>query len=220
MPETALLSLLHLLVLVYWLGGDLGAFYTSRYLILPGVSADRRLMAAKIVGDVDMAPRTALILALPTGLALARASGWLTIADWAMTLIVIAAAAWVALVWRLHVAHGNAPAWMRTIDLIARVLLLAGLVALASAGLAGQFALPHFLALKLYLLAACVALGLWIRRVLVPLGPALAGLSGEDSARHEADLARTLRRARPLVVAIWGLILTAALVGLWKPTIT
>ena len=49
--DQALFALLHVLVFVYWLGGDLGAFYTSRFLIQPDISADRRLMAAKIVGD-------------------------------------------------------------------------------------------------------------------------------------------------------------------------
>jgi hypothetical protein len=218
--DLALLSFLHLLVLVYWLGGDLGAFYTSRYLTLPSVSADRRLMAAKIVGDVDMAPRSALILALPTGLALADAASWLTIPDGVMFLVVIAAVAWLALAWRLHAAHGGAPAWMRALDLTIRWLLLSGLIAWASAGLAGLVPMPGFLALKMYLLAGCIALGLWIRHVLVPLGPALAGLSGEDPARHEADLARTLHRARPLVVAIWALIATAALLGALKPAFT
>jgi succinate-semialdehyde dehydrogenase / glutarate-semialdehyde dehydrogenase len=65
--DVALFGLLHILVFVYWLGGDLGAFYASWYVSMPKVSADRRLLASRIVGDVDMAPRTALILALSTG---------------------------------------------------------------------------------------------------------------------------------------------------------
>lgn len=69
--DKAPFGLLHVLVFVYWLGGDLGAFYSSRFLTRPGVTPEKRLLAAKIVGDVDMAPRSALILTFPTGLALA-----------------------------------------------------------------------------------------------------------------------------------------------------
>ncbi|MEM9841570.1 MAG: hypothetical protein AAF767_02935, partial [Pseudomonadota bacterium] len=95
MIDQALFALIHILVFVYWLGGDLGAFYTSRFLTQPDVSADRRLMAAKIVGDVDMAPRTALILALPTGLVLAQSKGWLDLGWPIVGAILVASLFWL-----------------------------------------------------------------------------------------------------------------------------
>jgi len=118
--DQSLFALLHVLVFVYWLGGDLGAFYTSRFLTQPDVSADRRMMAAKIVGDVDMAPRTALILALPTGLALAQSKGWLDLGWVLVSLIAIASLAWLLLAWVLHLRHGGAPQALKTLDLAIR----------------------------------------------------------------------------------------------------
>jgi len=61
----ALLLLLHVLILVYWLGGDLGAFVASFVIANPDRDRAARLGAARLLGDVDMAPRTALILAFP-----------------------------------------------------------------------------------------------------------------------------------------------------------
>lgn len=217
MLDQALFALLHVLVFVYWLGGDLGAFYTSRYLTRPGVSTDRRLLAAKIVGDVDMAPRTSLILALPTGLALAEVRGWISLGWLMVTIIAIAALGWLVLAWALHLAHGAGAAWMKALDLVLRWVLLASLIVWALAAYAGAADLPHFLAAKLLILAGCIGLGLAIRRVLHPLGPALAGLAGSEAASAETSLARTLAQARPLVVAIWALLLLAALLGLWTP---
>lgn len=217
MPEAAILGLLHILVFAYWLGGDLGAFYTSRYLILPGVPADRRLMAAKIVGDVDMAPRSALILIFPTGLALAASNGWLEISTPLLILAGLLSAGWLALAWHLHSRHGAAPAMLRRLDLAIRCAAILALGGWALAGLAGALSLPLFLELKLLLLAGCILLGLLIRRVLTPLGPALAGLSGPDPPGAEARLAETLAAARPLVACIWALLILAALTGLWTP---
>lgn len=217
MPDAVLFGLLHILVFAYWLGGDLGAFYTSRFLIRPGISADRRLLAAKIVGDVDMAPRSALVLTLPTGLALASSKGWIDVGEPALVFAGIAGAAWLALVWYLHLSHGAAPALLRRIDLAIRWITVAGLAAWACAGLAGSPGLPVFLAIKLLLLAGCILLGLLVRRVLSPLGPAIAGLAGADPKGAETSLAATLNAARPLVACIWALLILAALTGLWTP---
>ena len=217
MPDAVLFGLLHVLVFAYWLGGDLGAFYTSRFLILPGISPDRRLLAARIVGDVDMAPRSALVLTLPTGLALAASKGWIDVGQPVLVFAGIGGAAWLALVWHLHLSHGAAPALLRRTDLAIRWITVAGLAAWACAGLAGAPGLPLFLAIKLLLLAGCILLGLLIRRVLAPLGPAIAGLAGADPEGAETRLAATLNAARPLVACIWALLIPAALTGLWTP---
>ncbi|MFN3313700.1 MAG: hypothetical protein ACK46Q_09555 [Hyphomonas sp.] len=217
MTDIALFTLLHLLVFVYWLGGDLGAFYTSRFLIMPGVSADRRLLAAKIVGDVDMAPRTALILTLPTGLLLSQSKGWIELSLPLLAAVWIAALGWLALAWAVHGRHGAAPPLWRQTDLGLRWLLIIGLAASAAWNIAADGGLPLFLSLKLVLLAACTALGLYIRAVLKPLGPALVGLNGPDPATAQSNLAATLNRARPLVTCIWVLLIAAALLALFKP---
>lgn len=218
--EPALWTLLHVLVLVYWLGGDLGAFYTSRYLIRPGVSAERRLLSAAIVNDVDMAPRTALILAFPTGFMLAQKSGWLEVPVWSAWFVLLASLAWLALVWAIHLRHGAGGFWLRRADLLIRWSFMAGLAVTGVTALTGHVQMPDFIALKYLFLALAIFMGLMIRIVLVPLGPALSGLTGPDPGAAEVQLAQTLSRARPLVMLIWILILSAALTGMLKPQLT
>ncbi|KCZ53339.1 hypothetical protein HY29_03720 [Hyphomonas beringensis] len=216
--EIAIWTLLHVLVFVYWLGGDLGAFYTSRFLTAPNISPEKRLMAAKIVNDVDMAPRTALILALPTGYMLAVSSGWLAAPIWTAWLGIIAGVAWLAIAWHLHLSHGNAPKLLVRIDLVIRWALCSALIFSGLAGLAGMLGMPQFIAIKLILLAAAILMGLLIRVVLKPLGTALGNLSGPSSDKAERDVAAVLTKAKPLVMAIWFFIILAAFTGLLKPT--
>lgn len=217
--EIAIWTLLHVLVFVYWLGGDLGAFYTSRFLTEPGVSLEKRFLSAKIVNDVDMAPRTALILALPTGYMLAVLSGWLTAPLWTAWAIIGASMIWLALAWKLHLAHGTASKALIQADWLLRWVLCGTLIILGIMGLGGQLNLPQFIAIKFILLAAAILMGLFIRTVLKPLGPALAALSGPAPEQAERDVSAVLRKAKPFVVCIWIFITLAAFTGLLKPQI-
>ena len=93
----SLLAFLHLLIPIYWLGGDLGAFYGSTFMTDPKRSVAERMMALKILNNIDMAPRTALILALPTGVMLGWAKGWLTVPVAVVVALVLACLAWLVL---------------------------------------------------------------------------------------------------------------------------
>lgn len=214
----AALTLLHLLVLVYWLGGDLGAFYASTILTNSKRPAAARLIAGTMVNNVDMAPRTALILALPTGLSLAAFEGMIRLPGWALGLVWLLTFAWLAVVWSLHRSHRRPSPGLRLFDTVLRFALLGGLVIAASLALAGVWPIPRFLAFKLLLLSGAVGLGLLIRRMLVPFAPAFIGMASEGpTPERDAAIAGALNRARPAVVGIWALILAAAFVGLWKP---
>ena len=218
MVEITLWSLLHVLVFVYWLGGDLGAFYTSQFLSKPDVPVSQRLLAARIVGAVDMAPRSALILALPTGLSLALAKGWLFLPEgnaialqsgvWLISLF------WLAIAWQRHLAHGKTAPALQAFDMGMRFVLIGMAFSTVVLHAFGHAPWPLFLTLKLACLGTATALGLLIRRVLTPLGPALAGLNGEQARQAERSLASCLSKARPKVVGIWLCLLLAASLGL------
>jgi hypothetical protein len=215
---TALFTLLHLLIPVYWLGGDLGAFYSGRLLRNPDLSAPDRLMALKVLLNVDMAPRTALILAFPTGFTLAASKGWLDVPGLTILPIWIAALCWLALAWKIHLAHGPAGLRMKSIDLWLRYGVLAALAGTGFAGLSGALTMPLFIALKLLLLGAAIVLGLIIRRQLVPLFPAIGALrtQGPSEATNQAITA-VLERTQVTVLCIWAVVLAASFLGIAAP---
>ena len=211
-------AFLHLLVFVYWLGGDLGAFYASYLAVGRKRPVAARLAALKILDAVDRAPGSALILALPTGLTLAAAQGWLALSPAALVAVWTAALAWLAVFWTLQLTHDAPAPRLAAFDLVVRWILLAALTAAGAAGLARLWPAPLFLALKLLALAAAVGLGLLIRAQLKPLGPALQALGeGDEDGAADAVIGDLLARSRPLVAGIWALVCAAALLGLAKP---
>jgi hypothetical protein len=214
----ALLSLLHILIPVYWLGGDLGAFYSAGFLIDPKRAVPERMLALTILNNIDMAPRTTLILALPTGVLLGWEKGWLTLPGFAVLAVWLAAFAWLAIAWSLHLKHGAAPR-LRRVDLSIRWIVLSALVAAGLLGLTQQIALPLFIALKLLLLAGAIALGLLVRRLLVPLFAPIIEMRRTGVSTRDGDraISGVIARTRPAVMAIWGLVLAASLLGLAKP---
>ncbi len=215
--EQILFALLHLLAFAYWLGGDIGAFYASTLLTDEKREPAGRVAAAKILSDVDLAPRICLLLTFPTGLALANAKGWLQVGGAPVVAAFVIAIAWIYGVVRMHLTHGGG-AWMKRGDIVLRYVFLAGLASAAVGGLAGVIDLPLFLALKFLALAFAIAMGLVIRKMLEPFGPAFATLAtdGPDEQTNQT-IKSCLDRARPAVVAIWAALATAAWLGVSTP---
>jgi hypothetical protein len=207
-------TLLHILVFVYWLGGDLGVFYSSTILTDTKTSAQGRIIAAKVLAQVDMAPRTAMILTLPTGLTLADQAGYLSLAIPVLVGAWILGFAWLALAWTIHLKHLPPSSLWRKADLGVRAILIIGLLGTAISGL-----VPLFLALKLAILATTIIMGLLIRRALAPFGAAFGEMIATGPTPHtDHIIAKSLNGSRPAVACIWVLLLIAALIGIAIPT--
>ena len=58
----AVFKYIHILLFVYWLGGDAGVFYSSTFVVNNKLSRDARLTAFKIFINLDMLPRYCLAL--------------------------------------------------------------------------------------------------------------------------------------------------------------
>lgn len=214
----ALLTLLHLLIPIYWLGGDLGAFYSARFLIDPRRPVNERMMALTILNNIDMAPRTTLILAFPTGFTLAVVKGWLAVPHLWLGVAWVAFLAWLALAWAVHLKHGPAGAGYKRVDIAVRYGVLAALAATGVAGLTGLVALPLFIALKLIVLAVCIVIGLIVRVQLVPLFPAIIAMKNSGATPEtDSTIRRVLGQTTPTVQVIWALVLVACFLGLATP---
>lgn len=213
-----LLTLLHLLIPIYWLGGDLGTFLCGRAVRNAALSPAERLFALRMLLAIDMAPRTALILAFPTGFTLAQAKGWLIAAPVTVAAAWLAALVWLAIAWTVHLRHGPAGERFRRIDIAIRYAVLAGLTAAALAGLAGALAMPLFVAIKLLLLAGAIITGIVVRHQLAPLFPAIAALRSEGaSGPTDAAISAVLKRTQATVLCIWAVVLAASATGIAVP---
>ena len=217
MDAAGWLTLLHILVLVYWLGADLGAFLSASVLADASKPAPARMAAAGILLNVDMAPRMALIFALPTGLALANAKGWLAVEPFWTVLAFLGALVWAGIAWRIHLAHGRAPVVAQT-DRLWRAVFALALIVVAFMGLAGVIELALFISLKLAILGVAVGLGLAIRVVPKPFEAAIGTLArGQADEATNSIISASIGRVRVLVLILWALLLGAAFLGIAVP---
>lgn len=222
----SLALLLHILLLTYWLGADLGVFYSSRFVTNPAVRPEARAVAAKVMHAVDMAPRVCLVLILPSGVTLMALDdlGRDIFAGWPLVLVWLAAFAWLALVVLDYLRQPQRYAdLVHRLDFAVRIVLAAGLLGTAlytivAAEPFGVSSNPKWLAGKVAAYALCILGGLMIRVKLKPFGPAFAQLMGSGSTPEvEADIRGSVRGCLPFVYLIWIMVVVAAFLGVVKP---
>ncbi|KXI30471.1 hypothetical protein [Paraglaciecola hydrolytica] len=210
------LKLLHLILFVYWLGGDLGTFYASKYVAKAGLTAQQRSTALSIMMGVDQGPRICMALILGPGIQMAYNVGLMSIPLWAMVATWLLCGLWLTMVLAIHFGHGKAfVAPLTRFDFNFRLVIIALCLYFAGQSLLGDksIILVDFLAWKLIIFAALVACGLGIRVMLKPFVPAFMQMMQQGpNPQIDGELQACLARVRPFVYLIWlGLLVNTAL---------
>jgi len=215
MNEFLILKFLHVIGFAYWLGADLGVFYSSYFVANDKLSSETRVTTAKILFALDQAPRMCMTMMLPLGIHLLWRMGIMRFDATIMALIWVLCFAWLAMVITLHVAKPSSAKNMLTrFDFWFRLILALDLIA---TGLAALFTdlvpMPHWAALKFAIYGGLIGCGLIVRIKLKPFAPAFAAMAqGNVSNADNEAIRRSLGGTRPFVVAIWiGLIASTAL---------
>jgi hypothetical protein len=221
MTAYSLLLLAHLVLFAYWLGGDIGVFYSAYSVCDPKLSKESRTTALKIMMWVDMVPRYCLVSILVVGITMAGMMGWFALPNGVVPALWIGGAAWLWMVWAIHHHQGKPLAeTLRRIDFAVRIVVILAMVGLGLAGLAGAGPINQpWLALKALLFGLLVGSGLMIRVMIAPFGPAFGEImrSAGPAPDAEARLAAAMARARPFVVTIWIGLVAMAYLGAVKP---
>lgn len=221
--------LLHLVLFVFWLGGDLGVYYSSRFVIRPDITPAARNTALSIMSGLDLGPKICLVLFLPSGVTLMAMDphgatlGGHAVFDWPLTVLTwLFALGWLAATVVDHRTHGKYP-WVRRADWTIRIGLIAVLFGSAAYTFAaaepfGVTTNPKWLAGKIFFYALAIACGLGIRIRLKPFGPAWGALmSGNGGPETESAVKRSIDGCVPYVLGIWGSVLVTAALGVLKP---
>lgn len=217
------LKFAHLLLFAYWLGGDLGTYYASRWVMRGDIGASPRLTSARIMLAIDTVPRLCMPLVLATGVNLATLQGRLVAPTTAVAAIWGLAGIWLALAWTAHRFAGRASsAYLERFDRWFRLLVVIGLAVLVYATLSADTGDAAWVAIKLLTFDVAVIAGLVVRRVLAPFPAALAELASQADtapgapARPDTSLALAgaLRRCRAWVALIWLTLLINAALGI------
>jgi hypothetical protein len=218
--------LLHLLLLTYWLGADLGVFYSSRYVLRADLPPASRSVALKIMAWLDVTPRLCLVLFLPSGVTLMALDdyGRDLFAGWPLVAVWIASLGWLGLVLADHLMHDSPlHGLVRRLDLAVRfgvvaVLLGSATYALVASAPFGVDTNPKWLGGKVALYAVAIACGIAIRFQLKPFAAAFGALVTTGSTPAvERDLRGAIVGSQPYVAAIWLCVLGSAVLGVFKP---
>ena len=215
MNEFLLLKLLHVVGFAYWLGMDLGVFYSSYFVANDRLSSDVRAATAKILFALDQGPRICMTMMLPLGIHMVWRMGIFRVDASVMALIWVLCFAWLAMVVTLHVAKpSRAKDRLTRFDFWFRLILALGLLFIGLAALITDVVTwPHWVSWKLAIYGGLIGCGLIIRIKLKAFGPAFAAVAaGNPDPANNAAVRASLGGTRPYVVAIWiGLIASTAL---------
>ena len=214
-----LFIILHLLGFVYWLGGDLGVYYSSGFVIDRNLSPETRLIASKIMMNLDLVPRVCMTLMLTIGAQLASLQG-VDHYPGQMIALWLLAPFWLFMVLYMHFSHGTPLAkTFGTIDYwLRRVLVVAILASVVFTLYTGRLADTPWLTAKVGLFAFLIFCGIMIRVHLPGFIVGLQALAkGSISDEENDNMIAGLKGARPWVWSIWAVVFLEAVIGVVKP---
>jgi hypothetical protein len=210
---------IHVMLLVYWLGGDLGVFLLARSAKRAELSVAERLFALRMAVQIDLIPRLCFAVMLPVGLQVTASGGYAVIPS------AVLLASWgFALVWiTLLIAMGRAEGSPRA-AVLARANLALQLLALLVIGYFGITAwlglgpLPGgWYAAKIILFALIFATSIGIDLAFRPVAPAFIRLAQHGSAPDtEATITGAIDAAIRWVLALYALLIIIAFLGITK----
>ena len=211
---------IHVMLLVYWLGGDLGVFVLARAAKRPELSFAERAFALKMAVTIDVIPRLCFTVMFPVGLHVAASGGWLQVPTWAFTVAWLVAAGWIALLMVIGRNEGKPMAeTLNRVHLGLQALLLLVLGWLGVESLLGNGPLPGgWFGAKILLFALIFAMSIGIDFAFRPIGPAFMRLATEGSKPEiEAVIGRAVDGAIRYVLGLYALLAVIAFLGITKP---
>lgn len=217
MLEYKLWVFAHVLLFVYWLGGDLGVFLLAKAAKRTDLSFAERVFALRMAVLIDLVPRLCFALMLPVGLHVTSSGGFANIPDWALGLAWGVAALWVGLLLAMGKFEGTPRGeQLANANLALQAALLLTLGTLGVSAVLGMGPLPGgWLGAKVLLFAAIFAASIGIDLAFRPIGPAFAELSAEGSQPHiEARISAAVDGAIRYVLVLYALIIGIAFLGI------
>jgi hypothetical protein len=214
-----LFVILHLLLFCYWLGGDIGVFYSSGMVADPKLSNSARMTAAKIMIGLDIVPRLCSAVMLTVGGILTEFIG-IEHPTWQMALIILLAPVWVASELILHFKHDAAFAnTVRTLDLLLKWAVIIGCI--VSVGLSfadGRLAAEPWVGYKILVFAAIVFCSLMINRTIGPYMEGIQQIAAGSITDTQTDaMAVSLKKVKWAVMGIWAGLVIEVFLGVIRP---
>lgn len=217
--DHAIWVFVHVMLLVYWLGADLGVFLLAKAAKRPELSFAERAFALQMAIRIDLVPRLCFTVMFPVGLHVTASGGFAVVPTSAFVLAWAVSFAWIALLVTLG-RHEGKPLAARLnhwhLGLQALLLVIVGAIGISS--WLGHGPLPGgWFAAKIVLFALTFAMGIGIDFAFRPIGPAFARLATEGSKPDiENTIGLAVDGAIRYVLGLYALLIAIAFLGVTK----
>jgi len=211
------LVLFHILLLVFWLGTDLGVFVAAKMSERSDLSNETRMTLMQLGMVLDRLPRTALILILPSGLGLASNLQLIALPAAALPVIWVLAFVWAAIMWMGFLnLESKYEKFSHVFNFATQCLLIVvlGYFVYQMWGTA-----PFWLSGKLLVLTLVFVCGVGLDLTFKPAVDAFKDIMiNGATAERDALYRKTIAPVYWWVIAIYVLVIAAAYFGVVKPT--
>lgn len=210
---------LHLLLFVYWLGGDLGVFLLAKAAKRSSLSFAERAFALQMAVRIDLIPRLCFALMWPVGLQVTASGGFAIVPPAAIIVSWIFAFGWIGLLFAIGRFEAQPlGATLTQINLGLQLLVMLVIGYFGVTALLGMGPLPGgWFGAKVLLFALIFAASIGIDLAFRPIGPAFARLASEGSQPDiETAIAGAIDGAIRWVWMLYGLLVLIAFFGVTK----
>lgn len=211
---------IHILLLVYWLGADLGVLLLARAAKRSDLGFAERAFALRMALVIDLTPRLCSALMFPVGLHVTDSLGLFAVPGAVFVIAWAVAIGWIALLFALGKAEGTPRAVMLgRVNLALQAVLLFIIGWFGAQAVLGKGPLPGgWFGWKILLFALILAMSIGIDVAFRPVGPAFARLAAEGSKPDiEAAISSGVDGAIRYVLALYALLIAIAFLGVAKP---
>ncbi len=216
-----ILIYLHTVLFVYWLGGDLGVYLSSRFVADRNLSLDERFRFMQVLMQCDMGPRTALIGLIPLGFQMAWMQGLSPIGGAPLIAIWVFCMIWLAANWWMFFndQHAMTPK-LRGVDIYIRYAVILGMGGLGLMSLMTATPIADkWLAAKLLLFGFAVVLGVYLRSEIKNwiIGFGMVRAGGDAATKGNDIIEAALDRSKVAAMILWTVVAVIAFLGKVKP---
>ena len=219
MSGVAILVYVHILLMVFWIGTDIGVFVAGLRFIDPKRSMAERSAVINLGMVIDRYPRICFVAILPVGMQIAASLGMLALSSTALALIWSASAVWLTCVIAGMILTGTPRVrpWQRVEKSFLMIAAVACL-GLGIAGATGKMLMPGWFAGKLALYGAMCVFALLLDRSFFPVFIAFGTIAAEGSTpEREAALRRPMIQTYVWVLLIYAAVLASGFLGTVRP---
>ena len=218
--ELAILKWMHIVAMVYWLGGEWGVFQTSYNVINRQLSMEERRRHMETVYRIDILARTGIILLLPLGLHMGYLWGAHTYGGVYLAVMWILLLIWLGLAWAAFVNRETDTGIRLTIyDERIRFVLIPAMILACVTSLFGYGPFNeayHWFIAKLFIYSLLLVIGLKLRFIMREWTMLFRILAEGENREAEQTLERSIATGRMLAYFYWIGIGTVAFLGVTK----